>query len=816
MGARKQSNEPPASHAFGDLSFLAGQVGAILRAADGKAFSLGPPAHWPENLRTALGICLAAPNPACISWGPDRIGFYNDACLPLVGGNHPRVLGSGFLDAWPEAWKTQLQAAVDRVEKEGQTVQCADLPFLSNSPSSDLKSSFSFSFMPIRGEGGHVDGTFAFLHETRSRHLSDHSIYHLATIVEQSEDAIISKTLDGIITSWNRGAEALFGYTAEEMVGRPVAVLIPPERHDEEPAILNRLRHGLRIAHYETVRRRKDGTDVPISLRISPIKDRQGIIIGASKVAREITERKRMEKALTDSEERFRSLADNITQLAWMADATGALFWYNQRWFDYTGTTLDEMKGWGWKKVHHPEHVDRVVEKFSRHVQTGQTWEDTFPLRSRGGSYRWFLSRAVPIRDERGNVLRWFGTNTDISAQRQVEQDLKQARDEAVAASRAKDDFLATLSHELRTPLSPVLLLASEAAANPHLPAVARSDFELIRKQVELEARLIDDLLDLTSITRGKLTFERRKIDVHEVLREAIEKVQSDLSEKEIRFIQELNATDTEIWGDPVRLQQVFWNLLKNAIKFTPQGGTITVKSVLTESGQGLHLQFIDTGIGIVSEDLEIVFESFTQGKRVGRGDSHTFGGLGIGLAISRAIVKNLGGRISAHSEGADRGATFLVELPIANSLAQGEAVSSPEPPEIVQRLPSSRWLPTSRILLVEDHEATRKAVLRLLARRRFVVRAADSVAAALALAQHETFELVISDIGLPDGTGFELMADLQRLYGLKGIALTGYGRDDDIARSKAAGFATHLTKPVRVQALEQALSAVLTETMEE
>jgi diguanylate cyclase (GGDEF)-like protein/PAS domain S-box-containing protein len=250
--------------------------------------------------------------------------------------------------------------------------------------------------------------------------------FRLAAIVESSDDAIISKDLDGVITSWNKGAERIFGYSAKEAIGRPVSILIPLDRVDEESQILKRIRKGERIEHYETLRRRRDGSYVDISLTVSPIKDTSGTIVGASKIAREITERKRAEEALRASEEQFRTLADNIAQFAWMADEKGSIFWYNKRWYEYTGTTFEDMQGSSWrKKVHHPDHVDRVVTRIQASWDTGEPWEDIFPLRGRDGNYRWFLSRAQPIRDASGRVVRWLGTNTDITEQHAVEETLR-------------------------------------------------------------------------------------------------------------------------------------------------------------------------------------------------------------------------------------------------------------------------------------------------------------------------------------------------------------------------------------------------------
>lgn len=238
---------------------------------------------------------------------------------------------------------------------------------------------------------------------------------HLSAIIQSSDDAIISKQLDGTVISWNPAASRIFGYEEAEMVGQSIRRLIPADRQGEEDAIIGRIQRGERVRHFETIRLRKDGTPIRVSLTISPVLDAEGRIVGASKIARDVTDQFAAAEALKEGERRFRMLADNNSQLAWIAAPDGGLNWYNRRWYDYTGTRFEDMQGWGWAAVQHPDHLERVREKFARHIAAGREWEDTFPLRGRDGSYRWFLSRAKPIRDERGVILAWFGTNTDVT-----------------------------------------------------------------------------------------------------------------------------------------------------------------------------------------------------------------------------------------------------------------------------------------------------------------------------------------------------------------------------------------------------------------
>lgn len=248
---------------------------------------------------------------------------------------------------------------------------------------------------------------------------------HLSAIIQSSDDAIISKDLQGTVLSWNPAATRIFGFTEAEIVGQSIRRLIPSERQDEEDEILARIARGERVKSFDTIRQRKDGSEIAVSLTISPIYDKAGKIIGASKIARDITAREEGQRALRTSEMRFRMLADNISQLAWVADETGSIGWYNKRWYDYTGLAEGETDGWGWDKVHHPEHLERVREHFRDSIAAGQEWEDTFPLLRADGQWRWFLSRAKPIRDGSGHILYWFGTNTDVTDMMEKEEQIR-------------------------------------------------------------------------------------------------------------------------------------------------------------------------------------------------------------------------------------------------------------------------------------------------------------------------------------------------------------------------------------------------------
>jgi signal transduction histidine kinase len=395
--------------------------------------------------------------------------------------------------------------------------------------------------------------------------------------------------------------------------------------------------------------------------------------------------------------------------------------------------------------------------------------------------------------------------NLDLRAR---EAALQASEAQAKAASRAKDEFLAALSHELRTPLNPVLLVATEAAHNPDLPAEVRADFEMIAKNVSLEARLIDDMLDLTRIVHGKLTLEMKPFDVHVGIHHAVSLARAEIDRKEIELALDLDAPRSTVVGDEVRLEQALWNIVNNAAKFTPKSGRISIETSLGDDSNQLEIRVTDTGIGMTAGELSRIFGAFEQGDHVYQAGNHRFGGLGLGLVISQAMIKRHNGTIEARSEGRNLGTCFVITLPLI-APGKGAAPSTGHRSRAPESSEPGKRRHRRRILLVEDHGPTSDALSRLLSRRNYEVTSAPCLADARAAARAAQFDILISDIGLPDGDACELMSELGAHSGLVGIALSGYGMETDIQRTKAAGFISHLTKPVNVEALDKVLSLV-------
>ncbi len=517
-------------------------------------------------------------------------------------------------------------------------------------------------------------------------------------------------------------------------------------------------------------------------------------------------------QALRESEERFRRMADGAPVLIWMTDEHGKCTWFNQRWLDFVGAAMSSEVGYGWTRHVHPDSRGERVAGFERVMRAREMLELEYRLRRHDGEYRWMSVTGQPRYEAGGKFTGYIGVCIDVSDRRAAQQEMARARDEAVAASKAKDEFLAALSHELRTPLNPVLVVASEAAQDPSLAPEVRENFELIARNVGLEARLIDDLLDLTRITRGKLTLDLRPVDIHVILRDALLTALSDITSKHITVETRFNAEQHVVEGDSVRLQQVFWNVVSNAVKFTPPGGSISVSSRWLEADRLLVVTVTDSGIGLTAAELARIFDAFVQGDHAEGTSTHRFGGMGLGLAISKMMVGLHGGSIAASSAGRGQGATFVVELPTTEKKIE---VPSKPPLEMPAANAESRADPASSpatgeisVLLVEDHESTRRALEIVLKRRRLQVDTAGSLAEArqrIGTGKH--YDLLISDIGLPDGDGYTLLRELRRSgHDVTGIALSGYGMEEDLSRSRQAGFSEHLIKPINVRELDQML----------
>lgn len=785
------------------------------------------------------------------------------------------------------------------------------------------------SYYPLRDASDMVVGVHGVVVDITERKQAEAERARLAAIVLGSEDAIIAKDLSGVIVSWNHAAERLFGYTAAEAIGRAITMLVPPELQEEEAQILKRMHEEGAFEHFETVRCRKDGTRVEVSLTISPVADVRGKIMGASKIARDISARKSTERALRESEEFTRRVLDNLFSFVGVMTLDGALIEVNRAPLEAAGISASDVLGkqfWDCYWWSYSSEVQSKLRDACERAAAGKVVRYDAPVRMAGEILMWIDFQIAPLLDSQGHIthlipsgmditsrrsdaeklraseervrlaadatgvgiwewnlvtneMRWdaqlfsiygavptpdglvhysdwsgavlpedlpenertlqetvrrcgknrrefrivrrndgkrrfieavetvrtnehgqaewvVGTNLDVTESKLAQEKVRVAKEGAEKANAAKDRFLAVLSHELRTPLTPVLMALGAMEHNPELSAEVRKDLVMMKRNIKLETKLIDDLLDLNTITSGKLVLEIALVDLNEAVRHVCSICRSDLQGRGIRLETVLDVNAGMVAADAARLQQVLWNVLRNAIKFTPEGGVIEIVTTsLSEDRRGVRVR--DSGMGIAPEVLQHIFHAFEQGAE---GITRKFGGLGLGLAISRGILDLHGGSIHAESEGPGKGATFSIELPAAHDAA----ISLPDG-QSGDRVSAA----TLRVLVVEDHADTAQALARLLRDAGFAITLANDVASALAVAQRESFDLVLSDLGLPDGSGTDVMRELRTHSAIPGIAMSGYGMEDDLRRSREAGFSEHLVKPVDRDKLMEAIRRV-------
>jgi PAS domain S-box-containing protein len=550
-------------------------------------------------------------------------------------------------------------------------------------------------------------------------------------------------------------------------------------------------------------------------------RNAKGVAVRFDVTAQDITERKRAENNLLESQARFQAMANSIPQLAWMARNDGWVFWYNQQWHDYCGSTPEGMEGWGWRSVHDANDVDRVVAGWKVAIESGRPWEDTFRLRRHDGDYRWHLSRARPFRDDQGNIALWFGTNTDVTEERVKAEEREQllqreqaARLEAERAGRMKDEFLATLSHELRTPLNAILgwsQLLKRADGDTELLAEGIS---VIERNTRVQVQLIEDLLDMSRIISGKIRLRIEKIEPESFIDAAIETVRPAAQAREVRLTKIIQPRLGSISGDAARLQQAVWNLLSNSIKFTPAGGEVRVAVERPENQ--IVIDVTDTGIGIDPQFLPHVFERFRQADA---STTRAHGGLGLGLAIVKHLVELHGGTVHATSAGEGRGSTFRMSLPVAqHTEALDQPVAAQDEGALIALKGRRTALKGVKILVVDDEPDARRLIKRLLESCDARVFTADSADAAVSIVETEKPDVLLSDIGMPVADGYELLRRVRALGPERGgkvpaIALTAFARSEDRTRALLAGFLLHVSKPVEPRELIATLVTVAART---
>jgi len=603
-------------------------------------------------------------------------------------------------------------------------------------------------------------------------------------LVDANVIGILRYRVDGSIIDANQSFLDMLGYSrADVEAGRlSSSTLTPPEWTAASQRAIAQLRRTGRMDNLIKEYYRKDGSRVSVQMGATMV-DEGATDDNAEGIAYvvDISPIREAQLALARSEAQFRALADNIPQLAWMTEADGRVSWHNNRWYEYTGTTPEENCGPDWKKVHHPDYVDTMVAKYLDHIRRGVVWEDTFQLRGRDGSYRWFLSRAVPLRDEAGVIQRWFGTNTDITEQREAAETLREA-------DQRKDEFLAMLAHELRNPLAPIAAAADFLTIGNPDRARLREVTAVIARQAGHMTGLIDDLLDVSRVTRGQVTLDQAPAAIGTLVAEAAEQVRPLVEAKGHVLTLEQAPDTVQVYGDRKRLVQVFANLLGNAARYTPEGGHIAVR--IDVRGDEVDVEVLDDGIGMSAALLARAFELFSQGERSA---DRSQGGLGIGLALVRRLLELHGGRVKAASDGPGQGSRFSVTLP---RLRQHAAEAAPDDDKGVASAAAGL-----RVLIVDDNIDAAQILamfIEALGHRADVLHRPSE---ALDYVRGIRPDLCVLDIGLPEFDGYELAARLRAMPGLHNlplVALSGYGQAQDREKALAAGFDRHVVKPIQ------------------
>ncbi len=621
-------------------------------------------------------------------------------------------------------------------------------------------------------------------------------------MVESVEDyAMFMVDLRGYITSWNRGAERLTGYTEAEAIGKPFSMLYPSEDLNSEHAL-----YELAMAHKngrheeEGARVRKDGSRYYAQIQVWPMENKSGEIIGFVKITRDITARRHAEQVIKESEAKFRTITDAMPQMVWSTLPNGDHDYFNEQWYRFTGVKEGTTDGQNWNKILHPDDRARANFVWQRSLETGQTYEIQYRLRHFSGNYRWTLGRALPVRDESGEIVRWMGTLTDIHEQKQAEEALKDA-------ARRKDEFLAMLAHELRNPLAPVrnaTVLLRRLINNGE--SDIQNSLNVIERQVRHMTCLIDDLLDVARISRGKIEIRKQELDLLEVVSHTVEDFQSDYQAKGVNLRAEITDEPLYLEGDRTRVAQVIGNLLHNALKFTEPGGQVTVrlsrekKSDLTRASYSVAvLEVADTGAGIEAEIAANLFNPFIQANQ---GLARSKGGLGLGLALVKGFVELHGGTVEAHSEGVGKGAVFSLRLPLAQKRGK-------QPGKNETALPQQRL----RILAIDDNADMLQTLSILLGMDGHEVTTASDGERGLQVMRASPPDLVLCDIGLPGLLDGYAVARAVRgdpdLAGVYLVAVSGYGQERDRQRAKDSGFDSHLLKPLDFSELAKVLAHV-------
>jgi PAS domain S-box-containing protein len=774
-------------------------MGELLRLHGWEQSPLGSPETWTRELHTIVDLMLGSKFPMFVAYGPQLGLLYNDAYAEVLGAKHPAALGRRFEEVWSEIWHEILPIVEGAMQ--GRSSFHKNLPLEMNRKGYLEKTWFTFSYSPVRDEDGVVRGMFCACTETTDQVLAER---HLAAQHQRMRQMF--QQAPGIIAVL-REPEHVFEFANDayleliggrEVLGRPVREALPEIAGQRFLALLDHvyLSGEPYVGRAASVMLHRQA-DQPLEERFvdfvyQPIRNERGDISGIFIEGSDVTDAVLASKALQESELRLRQLADTIPQIAWIADRQGRVHWRNDRWFEFTGMPrgqLDEAEAEA--LYFHPDDLPVLREQWRAALAKGQPFDGTGRIRASDGGYRTFYVSAAPLRDSTGAIVQWFGTNTDITP-------LEAAREELRAANRRKDEFLAMLAHELRNPLAPIGTAAELLKLGARDEDRVRQVSGVIGRQVAHMTQLVDDLLDVSRVTRGLVELRKETLDMAGLLAEAFEQTRSLIEGRQHHFTARVPQEAVFVEGDRTRLIQVFSNLLNNAAKYTPPGGNLELRLRATDSE--VEVLVIDDGGGIDAGLLPHVFELFTQGER---STDRSQGGLGLGLALVKSLVDLHGGSVTARSAGRGRGSAFSVRLARVAAPVRGQAWSRDE---------DVAGGEGKLLMIVDDNVDAAEMLTLLLESSGHRVLVAHSAEAALAMIGQAPPAALFLDIGLPDMDGYELARRLRQLPQTAGsllVAVTGYGHSSDRERAFQAGFDHHLVKPVRLSSVLEVLATV-------
>lgn len=754
--------------------------------------------------REVLKVTLQSIGDAVITTDNEgRITYLNKVGESLTGWSHHDALGQPLNTVFKiinESTRLPVANPATRALREGVVVGLANHTLLVKKDGSECP--IDDSAAPIRDEDGHVSGCVLIFRDVTAQRLVERdkadqllTARLLASIVESSNDAIVGKNLDGVIKSWNAAAERVFGFSAEEAIGKHISLVIPPERISEEDQILTQLRAGQRIEHFETERMRSDGQRILVSLTISPIKDDAGNVVGASKIVRDVTDRKRAEA----DREKFVTLIENSTDFIGMCDLEGIPFFVNRAGLQMVGLdSIDEARRTPVKDFFFPEDQDLIMNEFFPSVIESGHGEIEVRFRHfKTGAERWMAYKVLKLMDAAGQPAGFATVSQDVSERKRLADDLQRLAIDLSVADQRKNEFLATLAHELRNPLAPLVNMLEVLKRADGDAEMLKRAHDTIERQLGQMVRLVDDLLDLNRITHDRLELRPSEVELSSVIQQAIEVARPliDSAGHDLRV--NLPAETIYLNADPARLAQVFGNLLNNSSRYTKPGGTIQIDAKRQDGEVVVTVK--DNGAGIPPEKLASIFDMFTQ---VDRSPERSQGGLGIGLTLVKRLIEMHGGTVEPRSAGEGQGSEFVVRLPIlVRSSAQ-----APTP------LPAEPVVPARRILIVDDNRDSADSLALLLEITGNQTFVAHDGYEAIAAAEKHRPEVVLLDIGLPKLSGHDVCRRVREQPWGKDIvmlALTGWGQEEDRRKSQEAGFDGHLVKPVNYDELLELLSSL-------